>query len=399
MRSLADAIRDVRRRPLRSALSAGGVAIGVVALVLLGALSEKFSRLVAGGRDFASGQITVTGAGTGGMLGLARGAILSSEQLRRLAEVPGVRLAAPLVMFPVADDPSTLPFTLAPHVFGIDPEALRLNRKALATEAAHGPIVPEAPDEVVLGSEVARLFRVRRGGTIEVRGRSFRVVDVLEPTLTGPDSFVFMPFPTAQRLLLDGDPVLRRLAQVPGRSILPIATAAAVFWAEGEDPETVAARIRERLDRVTVLSPAEASRQVDRALAVMNSLILGAALVALVVASLAVANTMFTAVIERRREIGLRRVVGATRGQVIAQLLLEAGVLGLAGGLAGVLGGAAAVEGLNGVTERLGAPVFLVTPRLVVGALLLPGALAALAGVWPAWRAARLAPVDAVRYA
>jgi hypothetical protein len=121
---LAEAIRNMRRRPLRSTLTAAGVAIGVAALVLLGALSEKFSHLVAGGRDFATGQITVTGEGTGGLMGLARGALLGHEQLQRLAEVPGVRLAAPLVMFPVADSPSTLPLTLAPMVFGIDPEAL-----------------------------------------------------------------------------------------------------------------------------------------------------------------------------------------------------------------------------------------------------------------------------------
>ena len=114
MPALAEAIRNMRRRPLRSALTAAGVAIGVAALVLLGSLSEKFSRLVAGGRDFAMGQITVTGAGTGGLMGLARGALLGSEQLHRLAEVPGVRMAAPLVMFPVADSPSTLPLTLSP---------------------------------------------------------------------------------------------------------------------------------------------------------------------------------------------------------------------------------------------------------------------------------------------
>jgi len=392
-------LRNLRRRPLRSALTTAGVALGAAALVLLGALAEKLSRLVEGGRDFASGQITVAAAGTGGMMGLARGALLSGEQLRRLSEVPGVRLAAPLVMFPLMDNSSALPFTLAPQVFGIDPQALRLNRRSLAARAAHGPVVPEAPDEVVLGSQVARFFGVRAGDSITIRKKPFRVAGVLDPTLTGPDSFVFMPFPTAQELLLESDPVLRGLAMEPGAHLLPLATAAAVFWDDGEDPEAVARRIPERLEHVSVLSPGDAAAQVDRALAVMKGLVVGSGSVALVIAVLAVANTMLTAVAERRQEIGLLRVVGATRGQVIGQLLLEAATLGFAGGVGGLAAGAAAVRGLNGVTERLGASVFLMSPRLALAATVLPGALAALAGAWPAWRAARLAPVDATRYA
>jgi putative ABC transport system permease protein len=185
---------------------------------------------------------------------------------------------------------------------------------------------------------------------------------------------------------------------VPGAKILPIATAAAVHWNEGEDPEVISARIREQVRDVTVMSPAEAGRQVGQAMTVTNSVILGSALVALIVASLAVANTMFTAVVERRREIGLRRVVGATRRQVIRQLVLEATFLGLAGSLGGLVAGAAAAGALNNITERLGASVFLVTPRLVLLGAVIPSVLAALAGLWPAWRAARLPPTDAVRY-
>src|SRR5262249_48394976 len=168
------------------------------------------------------------------------------------------------------------------------------------------------------------------GSTIPVRGRDFRVVGVLEPTLTGPDSFVMMPFATAERLLLDSEPVLRRLTLVPGASVLPIATSASVFWKAGEDPEVVAQRIRERVPGLSVVSPAQAAAQLDRALAFLRGVIDGGGLVALLVASLAVANTTFTAMVERRREIGLWRVVGATRAQVTRRPVLEAGVLGVA---------------------------------------------------------------------
>src|SRR5579884_700938 len=392
---LALALRELRRRAVRSTLTILGIAIGVAALVLLGALSEKMGRLVAGGRDFATGQITVSGAGTGALTGMTRGGLLSGEQLEAVRAVPGVDAVAPIVMFPLSDTPASLPFTMSPLVFGVDLGALVRNHanRHVPPPAVHaGRLVP-AP-----GSEVARLYGATVGATLTIRGRAFQVVGVLDPTLTGPDSLVFMPFETAERLLVDSEPLLRHLLLVPGARVLPIATAAAVFWTTGADPSAVAARIAATVPGLTVLSPAEAARQVDRALAVLDGLIVGSAVVALLVASLAVANTMFTAVVERRREIGIKRAVGATRRQVIHQLLAEAVVLGLAGSLLGLAGGAAGVLGLNSLTAHLGATAFLITTRLVVAATTLPAALAALAGLWPAWRAARLPPSDAIRW-
>ena len=400
MLALRQALRELRRRRVRSALTTGGIAIGVAALVLLGALSEKMSRLVAGGRDFATGQVTVSGAGTGALTGMTRGGLLTAEQLHTLETIDGAAAVAPIVMFPAADAPAALPFTLAPLVFGVDVQTLVLNRRSPQPRVSAGRLVP-APgsDEVVLGNQVARLYDARVGDPITVRGQRFHVVGILEPTLTGPDSFVFMSFPTAQRLLIDSEPLLRRLLLVPGSSLLPIATAAAVFWASDQDPEAVAARIRERLPGLSVVSPRDAIVQLDRAVAFLNALIVSSGLVALLVASLAVTNTMFMAVVERRREIGLRRVVGATRRQVIAQLLVEATTLGVIGSTLGLGAGALGVGGLNTLTERLGAAIFLLTPRLAAAAALLPAGLAAIAGLWPAWRAARLPPTEAIRYA
>src|SRR5579884_3844514 len=265
---LALALRELRRRAVRSTLTILGIAIGVAALVLLGALSEKMGRLVAGGRDFATGQITVSGAGTGALTGMTRGGLLSGEQLEAVRAVPGVDAVAPIVMFPLSDTPASLPFTMSPLVFGVDLGALVRNHanRHVPPPAVHaGRLVP-APgsDEVVLGSEVARLYGATVGATLTIRGRAFQVVGVLDPTLTGPDSLVFMPFETAERLLVDSEPLLRHLLLVPGARVLPIATAAAVFRTTGADPSAVAARIAATVPGLTVLSPAEAARHVHR---------------------------------------------------------------------------------------------------------------------------------------
>ena len=396
---LIPAVRELRRHAVRSLLTAVGIAVGVTALVLLGALSEKTSRLVEGGRDFGAGQITVSGTGGDLGTGMMRGALVSGEQLAALRTVPGVAEVAPIVMFPVSETPG-LPFTLAPLTFGVDSELLALNRRAPQPRLRTGRAVPRAgTSEVVIGHQVARHLHADIGSTITVRGRDFQVVGVLEPTLTGPDSFVMMPFATAERLLLDTEPVLRRLALVPGSRVLPVATAAAVFWKDGEDPERLAQRIRDQVSGLSVVSPAQAEAQLDRTLGFLHGIINGGGLVALLVASLAVANTTFTAMVERRREIGLWRVVGATRRQLVGRLVLEAVLLGLAGSVLGLLAGALATHGLNIVTERLGAPVFLLTGRLVAIAALLPPTLAALAALPPVWRATRRPPTEAARYA
>ena len=400
MPAVREVLRELRRRRVRSALTATGIAIGVAALVLLGALAEKMDRLVSGGRDFATGQITVSGAGSGGATGgMIRGALLSSDQLKALPQVDGVASVAPIVVFPLSDGPPPLPFTLAPMVFGVDMMLLWKNDAVPPPRVATGELIPKQDgSEVVIGSQVARSLGVGVGSTITVRGKTFRVAGIFEPTLTGPDSFVFMPFQTAESLLVESEPMLRKMALVPGSNVLPVATAAAVLWRPGQDPDALAARIREQVPNVSALGPREAEAQIDRALVFLRALIFGSAIVALVVAALAVANTMVTAVVERRREIGLRRVVGATRGQVVRQLVVEAAALGAAGALAGTIAGGLAATALNVVTERMGAQIFLLTPRLVLAAILLPSLLAAAAGFVPARRAARLVPADALRY-
>ena len=401
MNPLRLALRELGRRRLRSGLTAAGIAVGVAALVLLGGLAERLIHLVVGGRDFALGQISVSGAGTGALSGMTRGALVTGEQLAALERVPGVSAVTPIVMFPVSDVSASMPLGLPPLVFGVDAAMLfshGRNQQLPPPPVASGQLTP-APnsDEVVLGSQVAARFRAAVGARITVRSREFTVVGILAPTLTGPDSFVFMPFGTAERLLLDTDPVLRKLALVPGSSMLPIATAAAVFWGN-EDANVVSHRIREQLPQLTVVSPAEAARQIDRALAVLTGVISGAALAALLVAALAVANTMFTAVLERRRAIGLLRAVGATRRQVVAQLLVEAAALGAIGAVGGLIVGATGIALANRLTADAGGSSFLLTARLIAAAIVLPPVLAMVSGWGPARHAARLPPTEALRF-
>lgn len=122
------------------------------------------------------------------------------------------------------------------------------------------------------------------------------------------------------------------------------------------------------------------------------------------VAFFGIVNTMLMAVLERTREIGVLKALGARNSDVRRVFVTEAAAIGLSGGLLGLGFGWVVGQVLNLVANRLvndsealGGGVFVVEPWLAVGSLLLASAVAAVAGFYPAWRAARLDPVEALR--
>ena len=116
--------------------------------------------------------------------------------------------------------------------------------------------------------------------------------------------------------------------------------------------------------------------------------------ISLVVGGIVIMNIMLVSVVERTREIGVRRAIGATQGNIRMQFLTEAVLLSLFGGIIGVLVGAAIAKVIATVSPM---PT-LVRPSLVVTALAISVVTGVLAGVVPAWRASKLPPVEALRY-
>jgi putative ABC transport system permease protein len=131
--------------------------------------------------------------------------------------------------------------------------------------------------------------------------------------------------------------------------------------------------------------------------AIFTAITTAAALLALIIGGLSVVNTMFMAVAERVREIGLKKAVGATTLNIMGEFLIEATLIGVVGGLVGYGLGASITYVLNATTPPGQSTLFLVTPALTILAIGFATVLGALAGILPAWRAARLDPVTALR--
>jgi putative ABC transport system permease protein len=213
-------------------------------------------------------------------------------------------------------------------------------------------------------------------------GRWFTVVGVLAPAPLAPelDSSVLVGWPAATTYLgFDGHPTT-----VYTRSTDSQVEAVRAVLAATANPENP--------NEVKVSRPSDAlaaQRATDRT---FTGLLLGLGAVALLVGGIGVANTMVISVLERRAEIGLRRSLGATRGQIRTQFVTESLLLSLLGGVGGVLGGLA-VTALYAMTRTW--PTVVPAWALIggVGATVLIGAIA---GLYPAIRAARLAPTEAL---
>jgi putative ABC transport system permease protein len=238
---------------------------------------------------------------------------------------------------------------------------------------------------VVLGSEAAaRLGIADLDGSplAYVGGRWFAVVGILDPVPLAPDvdRAALIGYPVAKELFgIDDDPSTIRVRTDPDL----VAEVRAVLAATADPLHP---------SQISVTRPSDALAAKAEADDALTALLLGLGAVALVVGGVGIANTMVISVLERRTEIGLRRALGATKGAVRAQFLVEAVLLSTLGGAAGVaLGGLVTAAYARSRGWTIAVPL-----GAVGGAVLLALALGAIAGLYPAARAARFAPAEAL---
>lgn len=373
----------LRSRPLRAMLSALGIAIGIASIVaVLGVTRSSQSHLLAQIDQLGTNLLTVSNGQDAG--GTERELpTTATPMIRQIHNVQSVAPTASLGSSVYSNDHVPVGQTGGRSVRACDASLLAtLNGSLLAGRFLDTGVYPVT----VLGYNAASTLGVSQVGAdsrIWLGGHWFTVVGILKPIPLAPeiDRSALVSFASAAKLLgYDGHPSRLYLRADPDHvpDVFPLLAASA----NPDDPT-----------RVSVSRPSDA---LTAQLAVKQSgatLIIGLGAIALLVGAIGIANVMFISVLERRNEVGLRRALGAARGHIAAQFLTESLVLSTLGGVAGTLIGAA----ITTVMARLRGWSILIPSQALWGGLVVAILAGALAGLYPALRAARIPPTDALR--
>ncbi|HXM57967.1 MAG TPA: ABC transporter permease [Candidatus Dormibacteraeota bacterium] len=393
-------IRNLLRRKMRSGLTVSGIVIGIFALTTMGSLAEHFNSLLDVGVRFAGTSIPVKAPAQ------QQNGLLPLSKAGEIVSVPGVAAVYPTYQVSAEPAGDMINLSAPPMILneqrGVSAYGLPVPSFASGRDLAEG-----ARGEVVLGSTMAATYGKHAGDTIELPrppenprpdfvSHTFEVVGVMAKTGTPTDSFAEVGDADARMLLADTLPPAMRSAI----DVNALAQGFAVYAAKGTslaELDAIAQRINDQVPGVETQKPSALVANFKSTSTTFTAVFTGAALLALLIGGLSVVNTMIMAVGERVREIGLKKAVGAHTGQVLREYLLEAAVIGAIGGVAGYAIGVGLTSLLDAVGSSSGFDIFLVTPRLSAIALGFAVAMATLAGVLPAFRAARLDPVAALR--
>jgi putative ABC transport system permease protein len=374
---------------VRAALSALGISIGIAAIVGVLGISQSSE----------SGLLTELGQ-LGNLITVQPSSGITGQQAELPATAEGMvsRVGPVTSVAGIASLSDTYvyrsPFIPAVQTSGValtaaDPALTAILGAGLAHGAFLNPATARYP-AVVLGAEAASLLGITNlahPAQVWIGGHWFAVTGILDPVRAASvlgsqmNAMAFIGFPVAEQYFaFDGHPTELYVRTDPSQ----VSAVAAVLPAtvNPADPSTVSVTDESGILQAEVLAKGA-----------YNGLFLGLGAVALLVGGVGIANVMVISVLERRSEIGLRRALGATRRHIAEQFLAEAVLLAVLGGLAGTVIGVAATASYA-LTQHWHV---LVPPEALYGGLGAALAIGAIAGLYPAARAARLPPTQALR--
>ncbi|MCX6766375.1 MAG: ABC transporter permease [Candidatus Moranbacteria bacterium] len=406
------AFRNLRMNKMRTTLTVLGIVIGITAVIVVmaggAALKNYVLAYVEGfGSDYIQVEVKVPGTGATSLAnasGRATGVTITTLKdgdAKAVAKLPNIaawtagNVDQELVVYKDTNKRVLL--------FGVDPDWTKIDQQ---TKLDEGNFFSQGENDsldqvAVIGSGIRESFFGSEdpiGKTIKVKGQSFRVVGSVKKRggaagLFSLDDMILVPRKTLNTKLLGVDYFQFVMFKVADASKL----------------EQTAVDIRDVMrdqhkitdpdkEDFSVTSAVEARQILDSVFGTLNYLLLALTSISLLVGGVGIMNVMYVAVVERTREIGLRKALGARNSSILRQFLFEAMIVTILGGMVGIALGIGATFFLNSILARAGYVLqFSVPISTIIVAVGFSAAVGVIFGIYPAWKASQLSPIEALR--
>jgi putative ABC transport system permease protein len=249
-------------------------------------------------------------------------------------------------------------------------------------------------DSILIGYNVANnLFddKIKNRNSVSILNKEFKVIGIFEKTGSDVDDDVYIPLETAREIFNNKNEVNVFVIQIK----------------DGTNIEEVAADIQKKLtrelktaDEFQVFTPQQLINRIKSILGIVTLVLIGIAAISIFVGAIGIMNSMYTSVLERTREIGVMKAVGAKRGDILTLFLLEASIIGIIGGLIGVILGVSISYGAGAIISALGFVLITIKVEfnLVLFSLIFSIIIGMISGILPAIKASKMQAIDALRY-
>ena len=394
--------KNLKRRGIRSWLTLLGIFIGITAVIALISLGDGLKLAVNSQFGVSSTQLITVQAG--GLSGYGPpGSFVVNPLTKEDAEAIG-KLSTIELAIPRRIETLNLEFNNKLQVTAVGSIPLENTQKIYELQeisAQYGRLLnKDDTGKVVLGNNLADPKKngfdkeIMPGASVTIGGEKFRVVGIMEKKGSFIlDSAILMLESDLKDLMNNGDKASMIIVKVKNKDLM------AKAQTEIEDLMRERRDVKKGEEDFEVSTPEAMLATVNQILTGVQMFIVLIATIAIIIGTIGIINTMMTSVMERRKEIGIMKAIGARNSDIFLQFFIEAGMLGLVGGIIGVIAGITiGYAGTLGINYFIGSETsptinFMLIFITLTGSFI----IGAIAGITPAMKAARQNPVEVLR--